>query len=185
MHLTKYDLNNEIWIDINGYEGSYQISNMGRVKSLDRYITNGKYENRLIKGKVKAIGKNNRDYCIIVLYKNDVGKTNLIHRLVALHFIPNPDNKPDVNHKFGNKDDNRFFMLEWNTKVENTNHAIRNGLIMQNGEDSVLSKLTEYDVLEIRKLNREGWKNIDLSYKFKVCNQNISLIVNRKAWKHV
>lgn len=187
MILTKEDVLNEIWTDVIDYEGLYQISNMGRVKSVDRCVPHGLGENslRCIKGKNRNLFKNNRDYTIVVLYKNGKGCTCLVSRLVAIHHIDNPENKPDVNHKFGNKDDNRHFMLEWSTKIENTQHAIRTGLINQNGEDSMNSKLKDKQILEIRRLSSEGIKNIELSSMFNTCNQNISLIVNRKAWKHI
>lgn len=114
----------EIWKDIKDYEGLYQISNLGRVKSLPKirkanhdYISKEKY--------LKFGGKR---YNIVVLYKNKKAKTFTVHKLVALHFIDNPENKSCVNHKDGNKLNNNVHNLEWCSISENTKHAYDNGL---------------------------------------------------------
>lgn len=103
----------EIWKDIQGYEGLYQVSNLGRVKR----VTTG----RILKG-----GKDKYGYLIVNLYKYSVGSIKTIHRLVAEAFIPNPENKPQVNHVDENKTNNSLDNLEWMTAKENTNHGTRN-----------------------------------------------------------
>ena len=137
MILALEDLQNEIWVDIKGYEGLYQVSNMGRVKSLKRYVPNKKYgENgqMIVHGMILNPIFNHYRYYVVGLRKNAKTKTSVIHRLVAIHFIPNPENKPEVNHigkdEFGkiNKLDNRAISLEWATGKENINHAFDNGL---------------------------------------------------------
>ena len=108
----------EIWKNIKGYEDRYQVSNLGNVRSLMRNGTKG--------GEVK---KNERHgYLRVRLWKNKSIKTIGIHRLVAQAFITNPLNKPQVNHKNGNKKDNRVENLEWVNATENMNHAYNNGL---------------------------------------------------------
>ena len=115
----------EIWKDIKGYEGYYQISNFGRVKSLDRYVatTGNPSGKRLIKGKLKKpterIGKNGNGYYHINLDKNNNSKLFTIHKLVAETFIPNPDNLPCINHKDENKHNNHVDNLEWCTIAYN------------------------------------------------------------------
>lgn len=128
----------EIWKDIKGYEGLYQISNMGRVKRFKR-----KEEKNLNPCKDK------RGYLRIDLYKKGNRKNITIHRLVAIHFIPNPENKPEVNHKHGIKTDNRATELEWVTTSENEKHAYDTGLKKQkNGEAHHNSKkVIQYDLL--------------------------------------
>lgn len=104
----------ELWKDIEGYEGLYQISNLGNVKNL-----------RTEKVKVSSIA--NTGYKSITLYKNRTKKTFSVHRLVAQAFIPNPDNKPQVNHKDSNKINNCVDNLEWVTSKENIQHIISLG----------------------------------------------------------
>ena len=103
----------EVWKDIKGYEGLYQISNLGRVKR----VTTG----RILKG-----GKDKDGYLMVKLYKNNIRSNKKIHRLVAEAFIPNPENKPQVNHADENKTNNSLDNLEWMTAKENINHGTRN-----------------------------------------------------------
>lgn len=114
----------EIWIDVVGYEGKFQVSNLGRVKSLHRFYTSG---NGGIHEQPEIIMKgtcDNKGYLRVQLGQ----KTFKIHRLVAIHFIPNPNNYPQVNHKNCDKKDNRVENLEWCTNSMNQKHAWDNGL---------------------------------------------------------
>ena len=126
------DLDGEEWRDIEGYNG-YQISTFGRIKSFKRY-----HEGRIL---VPAIDK--YGYLRIILCKNNRTKQNLIHRLVAEAFIPNPKNKPQVNHINGIKTDNRVENLEWCTGSENMRHAYATNLKTNaRGENHVRAALT-------------------------------------------
>ena len=102
--------NNEIWMDIKGYEGKYKVSNQGRVYS----IRSNKY---------LAIGNNRKGYLYVRLWKDNIEKKEYIHRLVARHFIPNPNNLPQVNHKDENKENNRVENLEWCDAKYNNNYG--------------------------------------------------------------
>lgn len=117
----------EIWKDIAGFDGVYQISNLGRVKSLDRVISieyKDRAGTRKIKGKLRKPIKDKDGYLVIGL-----GKGNYkIHRLVAMAFIPNTNNYPQINHIDGNKRNNAATNLEWCTNAENQNHAFKIGL---------------------------------------------------------
>ncbi len=116
----------EIWKDIPGYEGLYQVSDLGRVKSLERYKNNN---GGFVKVPEKIFnGAPRNGYLLVGLSKGGKRKTCAIHRLVAIAFIPNPENKPTVNHINGNKTDNRAVNLEWNTDAENIRHAFATGL---------------------------------------------------------
>ena len=121
----------EEWRDIEGYEGYYQVSNFGRVKSLDRIQTQkrgNKYYNRKYKSQIIKSYLTHKGYCAIGVTKNNKHKNFAVHRLVAKAFIPNPKNKPQVNHIDGNKENNRVDNLEWNTGSENLKHAYKNKL---------------------------------------------------------
>lgn len=109
----------EIWKDISGYEGLYQVSNLGRVKRLAGISIKGKD----IKERILTVS-NHKGYLMITLYKDKKQKTYRIHRLVAEAFIPNPDNKPEVDHINTIRDDNRVENLRWVTKSENMSNPI-------------------------------------------------------------
>lgn len=116
------------WKDIQGYEGLYQINILGEVKAFKRISIGGfgavnTREEHIMK---PNLGKNG--YLTVRLSKNNKGKTELVHRLVALSFIPNPKNNPCVNHINGIKSDNRLENLEWVTYSENNKHAIDSNL---------------------------------------------------------
>lgn len=113
----------EIWKDIPEYEGLYQISNLGNVRSQHSNRMNGQKPGKLLK---IALMKNG--YMSLELRMSDTNKRHLVHRLIAEAFILNPDNKPVVNHINGIKTDNRIENLEWCTQSENVRHAIDTGL---------------------------------------------------------
>ncbi len=163
------------WVD--GYEGEYAISSIGTVKSFKR---NPAY---LMKLRLTVNG-----YVKICLRRPPREKKYYtIHRLVARAFIPNPENKPQVNHKNFNKTDNRIENLEWCTASENHCHIRDN-----NGPNSILgklnpqAKLSEKNVLEIRKLAKENpGSAYKIAKQFNVSAVNIYDIINYRTWKHL
>lgn len=112
----------EIWKDVKGYEGLYQVSNLGRVRSLGHYGANGTVA-YFQHGKILKSRPDKDGYNLVCLYKEKKGKNKRVHRLVAQAFIPNPMNKPTINHKNGIRNDNRVQNLEWATMSENQLHA--------------------------------------------------------------
>lgn len=121
----------EIWKDINNYEGLYQVSNLGNIKSLDKIIKQknkvNQYQKHLYKGKVlkKQIQKNG--YEVVNLYKEQQMSKKLVHRLVANAFISNESNMKYINHKDNNRKNNNVNNLEWCTQKENINYAYKKG----------------------------------------------------------
>lgn len=113
----------EIWKDIDGYEGSYKISNKGFVMSVPR--RRGK---RTVAGGMVKYMLSKDGYPRVVLSKNCNRQTFCIHRIVATHFIQNIDSKPTVNHKDGNKLNNSFENLEWSTQQEQIAHSVKMGM---------------------------------------------------------
>ncbi len=180
------NLDDEVWKDIPGYEGIYQASTFGRIKALSKILKHWKGGDSLFKEAILRPRKA-KGYVSVALYNNLIRKDIDIHRLIALTFIPNPENKPEVNHKDGIKTNNKVGNLEWNTSKENKDHAKEKGLnIGLKGEDNNLSKLTEKEVLDIRRLNpiKAESKKI-LQIKYNICKSTINDIISRRTWKHI
>jgi len=174
----------ETWKDIKGYEGSYQVSNLGRVRSLDRIIHYNNNTKHLHKGKILKPTTNGRDYYSICLSTNMVWDRCYVHRLVAQAFIPNPLNKPQINHKNGIKYDSKVKNLEWCTNNENRQHAVKNGLIAR-GEKFIISKLTNKQVRVIKYCLKIGMKQKDIAKYFPTRKENINAIKRNVIWKHI
>lgn len=172
----------EEWRDIEGFEGFYQVSNIGRVRRLLDRHQNSLDRNIILKPQTDRNG-----YKTVYLSKNNNRKIIHIHRLVAIGFLPNPDNKRCVNHKDGNKANNRVENLEWCTYSENTIHALENRLkIPERGEDVHNAALTNEQADAIRKeyIFRSKEHNLfTLAQKYGVSPSTIHLIVKNKHYK--
>jgi len=168
-------ISNEIWVDIDGYDGKYQVSNFGRVKSF-------KYKNpRILKTYISGKG-----YIYIDLCKNSVYKKTGVHRLVAKAFISNPSNFPEVNHEDGEKTNNHVSNLNWKDGKGQMKHARDVLGFNQNGENSHVAKMTEKQVLEMISLYNTGeYSFAALSKKYNIHQGHLCSIYNGKFWKHL
>lgn len=169
----------ETWKSLDGLVkngDNYEISDLGNVKN----VTTGKIR----KNQIDKDG-----YLWVSLYKNNKPFNAKIHRLIALAFIPNPDNKPTVNHKDGNKKNNDISNLEWSTSSENNKHAYDIGLKIPHkmlGEKHPNSKLSEKDILKIREMYSYGiYSYRDLGKIFNIDYTMIGKIINRDNWNHI
>lgn len=127
----------EVWKDIQGYEGLYQVSNLGRVRHLPYTIKwGGKLEHRPLKEMNQH--KNSNGYCIVILSKNSKSKKFLVHRLIAQAFIPNPDNLPEVNHIDEDKSNNKVNNLEWCDRKYNVNYGTRTERAVKTRKENTL-----------------------------------------------
>lgn len=116
----------EIWKDVVGYEGYYQVSNLGRVKSLDRYVQRGQ-GTRLVHGRILNQAVNTNGYLRVILSRGNKTKNTLVHRLVAEAFIPNPEHAAVVDHIDNNRQNNSVSNLRWCTQSENIEKSYRQG----------------------------------------------------------
>lgn len=174
----------ELWKDIVGYEGMYQVSNTGKVKSA--YEGCGRKKGSLLKG------VNRGGYLRVTLTNSKrQSQTFTIHRLVLLTFLDNPERKLEVNHKDGQKSHNCLHNLEWATRLENQRHAIKLGLVNNSGENNVHSVLTKDDVLAIRKIAQTGhvnnWTNTKKTHKeigkeYGISDRAVCEIANNKTY---
>jgi predicted XRE-type DNA-binding protein len=170
----------EIWVDVIGYEGLYQVSNFGRVKSLDRIINSRKR-----KGKILSNNKTNGNgYIICTLCKNDTQINHYVHRLVASAFCKKECDTFIVNHIDSNIKNNRSDNLEWISAFENVHHYIKKGRKTDTGTNSPNTKLTEVDLEKIRfLLKNTKLKQHEIAKQFNVAQTTISRIKLGKTFK--
>lgn len=171
----------QLWKWINNYS-EYSVSSIGQIRRKCRIVRRG--------GHYIKLNKNKYGYLRCVLYWFDgqmMKKGFSVHRIVAETFIPNPHNKPQVNHKNGIKDDNRIENLEWVTRIENQRHAVENGLYKNpKGETHRMAKLNDKIVIEIRKLYSTGnYYQKQLAKKYGVSQATIGRITQRLIWSHI
>lgn len=162
----------ELWKPVVGYEGLYEVSNLGRVKSLPRKGTKG--------GLLTPSYSNSKHYAHIPLTKNGELRTTSLHRVVASAFVPNPENKSQVNHINGDKTNNRADNLEWVTNKENVDHAMETGLWKCRPEEAIEARMAGV----FQKMNGEVIAMYPCvkyaQYITGVCNQNIFKVCQGK-----
>tara|TARA_R110002126_G_scaffold150778_1_gene297608 strand:- start:473 stop:979 length:507 start_codon:yes stop_codon:yes gene_type:complete len=164
------------FIEIKGFEGRYAINLKGDVLNIKK--------NSILKPYTNGVG-----YYRITFYgKNKKRHQFYVHRLIALHFIPNPEKKGFINHIDGNPSNNDINNLEWCTKSENGKHAYKIGLNYNNpkrGEDNHNSILNDSIVRDIRNRHKNGERQCDISKDLNLSTAHINNIVLNKIWKHL
>ena len=183
----------EEWRPVVGFEGQYEISSHGRVRGLDRFISDGRGNRKWIKGTAQPMQqygagpgwRDGKHYWYARFKLGGKARVFVIHRMVAKAFVPNPENLPEVNHIDGNRVNNHYSNLEWCTHQQNMQHAVRLGLLDNAGEAHPMSKLTTSDVLQIRQLIRGGQRASAIALQFNVHPVTIRKISRRAAWKHL
>lgn len=159
-----------VWKDVKGYEGLYQVSNSGLIRSVERFDCKNKRQQEVI----LKHSNNGKGYSNVVLCKNGKPRTFYIHKIVAEAFIPKIEGKNFINHKDGNKQNNNVNNLEWCTRSENMKHAYKNGLA-----HVVNKKLSDEDIKYIQ--SQKGKKScFELAKEFDVSFQLIC-----RKWKKV
>lgn len=180
----------EEWRDVVGYEGLYEVSSLGRVRNVGdpRYI-----------GLIMATIKSKAGYLRVGLSNGRKRRMFTSHRLVALAFVPNPEKKPQINHKDGNKMNNHPSNLEWCTAKEDRIHAVKHGLAAtglrhgantkpesrRTGVKNGRAKLSETDVVNIRAMIAAGLGNKQIAEQFSVCQATVWWIKKGHHWRTV
>ena len=184
----------EVWLPIKGWECFYEVSSWGKVKRLKRevyHLRRSDVKPHILKERIwKGFLEVNGYRCVALQDSQNGRRENCkVHRLVAEAFIPNPENKPCVNHMDGIKENNHLSNLEWVTIAENIRHASKIGLLKgaldARGTKNSQAKLSESDIRKIRQLKREGMLHKEIADIFNVSRTCITNIVNRKLWSHV
>lgn len=184
-YLVSAVFDDEIWVDIDGFEGFYMASNKGRIKSIDRNIIS---KNRvyLRKGVILKPNIYKNGYLWVVLSKNKVCAQHFVHRIIANCFVNNEFKHNVINHIDGDKTNNSAINLEWCTQKHNAHHAHKNGLCINiMGENCHMSVLTNEQAAAIRKGYKKG-DNIDMiAERYGVHHMTIRRVIQNKTFKHI
>lgn len=159
----------EIWTKIEGFT-RYYISSMGRIWNGERIMVQSTDKER---------------YLLITLKNKKYKKTFRVHRLVGIYFIPNPDNKPEINHLDYNVQNNECYNIQWSTRKENMEHAAKNGLVGKHnrfGENNGRAKINLKIAEEIRQFGLKNYNRKNIASIFNVSLSTIDRILTNKTW---
>ncbi len=182
--IAAFLLNNmgqEVWKQVKDYEGYYEVSNLGRVKSCAKRWSVGRKEETILKPAHRP-----GEYDFVIFCVDKIKKQMTVHRLVALHFCDNPNNYPVVNHLDSDIYNNKWDNLEWTTSSGNSIHGYEHGnRIKPKGQLHPKCKLSNEVVIEIRKRRSNGETVSSLSKEFSISIAQVSRIVNGRRWSHI
>lgn len=188
------------WKDIKGYEGLYQVSDSGKIRSLDRIVkdnTRERYQH--IKGKELKFTDNGKGYKLVFLTKASIRENKYVHRLVAETFIPNPNNLPEVNHKDLDKNNNCITNLEWISNIDNKRHyqkteiaKVKNNERGKKASEKYYKKIQDLIPAIIYRYTKLNWTLEQISSETGIGDNKISkilkdnhIILNRKPRKPI
>lgn len=176
-------MNEEIWKDIKEYEGIYQISNFGRVKSLYRTIK-GRWGETIVKQKILKPVKDKDGYLIVTLCNNGNQRTHRIHRLVAVAFLDNINNFPFINHKDENKQNNCVDNLEWCTAKYNTNY----GSSIKRRAEKCRKKVAQFDLkgnlIATYNSTIDAYNKTNIYHIYDCCNKKLKTC-GGYVWRYI
>lgn len=174
----------EEWRPIPRWEGFYEASNLGRIRSVDREVTGGWGKPRTAPGKVLRQQPNDRSYAHVILKRESKSTKRGVHRLVCMAFYGVPASHMHVNHIDGDPSNNRVENLEWCDASHNMLHSYRTGLNSSEGEKNSQAKLTADKVRAIRRL-AGSHSCASIARRYGISHSSVSMIVARKRWGHV
>lgn len=173
----------EVWKKVNDFGGIYEVSSYGNIRSIDREVPH--FRGGIVKRKGVLLKQNKSGHYLSVSLTAD-RITKSVHRLVAIAFIPNPDNLPEVNHIDCNKKNNRLENLEWVTKKGNAEHAVKNGLLpCHKGANNNMAVINDDIARQIKKLILEGHRNADIGRMVGVDRSIVGHIKRGSTWNHI
>lgn len=181
-------LKEELWLPVIGFVGVYEVSNLGRVKSLSRVVTRGDSVMHLKETLLKPglSGYRGGQYWMVVLRHEGTVRTARVHRLVCESFLAQPKGYVYVNHKDGDKLNNHINNLEWCTSSQNQAHAYRTGLRAKNiGVRNGRSKLSEETVRQIKHLLSKGVTQASIARQLGVSKIRVNSIKSGRTWGHI
>ena len=176
-------MNNEQWEPVPGYGDAYQVSSLGNIRSIDRLVPHGKGDRYLL-GVVLKIHINKKGYHTVGLSHKGLNQTCKVHRLVAHAFLQDStEERNQINHKDGDKDNNSSSNLEWCTHTENQQHAFDTGLKTNAGESHPQAQLNQWKIRVIRRLYEQGYfLQREIGVLFGIKQSGVSRICLRKRW---
>jgi len=172
-------MNKEIWKPVKDFS-KYETSNFGNVRSYKQSSIINSFQSKLLTPNYGSYG-----HAAVSLRKGNKTYTKSIHRLVLEAFVGSCPSGHEANHKDSNPQNNRLTNLEWTTPSKNIKHSFKYGYNSNAGECSPTAKLRDEEVLEIRRLAKQGVKLITIAKMFKIDRGHTSAIVNRKKWNHI
>lgn len=177
-------VNRETWKPVVGYEGYYEVSSFGRVRSLPRMVKHGNGGSRMFPGKIMRLVLVSTGYHAVSLYRHGISKRRLVHHLVLDAFSGPCPAGYECAHWDGERANNHIENLRWTSRADNHNDKRRHGTMCR-GESHYHSRLKANDVRQIRKLHKSGVPQIVLAETYSVGCPHINKIVRGLAWKHI